>query len=586
MAYRWLRNPKVMIFFPLLLALALVIACGDDDTATPPSAVPTSSVPTVVPTTTLIPPPPAPSGTLRVMIGEFGRAAWSPETQTAGQTGVSDTTFAETLWVNTPAPENQRAGQLLESWSVSDDGTVWTLNLRQGIPFHFGYGEFTADDVIFNFTNAVQEGTTVGRANILKALYFAEGGGITKVDDHTLIIDSVVPKFDFAAEISNATNTGMGMGMLSKAYYDDVGPERAPFAQAVGTGPWRNREFGQGVWKFDAVVDHWRKTPNFAELDYREIAEESTRLANFQTGNADTVQLSLESINTLKGEPGVKFKQVDAGGHLWLNLYGMQHEPPAADHIAPVDCTVAWVSCDADINSVEWENARKVREALNISIDRDLLLETLVQGNGTVSSLYDWLGFGGQLGSLADLNYDFDPPRARQLLAEAGFPNGFDIPMALTPRPYPGVIEAGEAIAVMWQDIGITTTQMAMPYSAFRSHNFDRDYVGVNTHASGISGDPASKVGGCLWSGCDGFNYGWAHPITSAMITDIQNTFDDTERFAKMRELSTFFFEQSVTIPTLNVAIIWPLGPQIDTWDFWCCAASYPSRLEYVPHRQ
>jgi peptide/nickel transport system substrate-binding protein len=584
MAFSWLKNPKAWIFFPLLIALALVIACGDDDQSSSGSSSGTSAVPTAVPAATDVPPPAPPSGTLRIIIEAYGQAAWTPETQAAGMTGVSDTTFAETLWVKTPAPDNQFAGQLLESWSISPDNTVWTLNLQKNVPFHFGYGEFTVDDVLFNWETAVKEGTTVGRAGILKKLYFAEGGGATKVDDYTLTVDSVVPKFDFAAEITSATASGMGMGMLSKAYYDAIGPESAPYTQAVGTGPWRSRSFGQGVWLFDAMPDHWRKTPNFAELDYREIAEESTRLANYETGNADTVQLSLESINTLRANPANKFMEIDAGGHLWINMWGNQYEPPVADHIAPVDCTVPWVSCDPDMASVAWENARKVREALNISIDRDLLVETLVDGNGSPSSHYDWLGFGGQMGSLADLTYDFDPARARQLLADAGYADGFAIEFALVPRPYAGTIEAGEAIAVMWEDIGITNTQFDAPLSGFRSHFFDRDWVGFSTHASGISGDPASKVGGCLWSMCDGFNYGWSHPVTSAMILEISNTFDDTERFAKMRELSTFFFEQSVTIPTMNVATVWPVSPRIEPWDFWCCAAIVPSRLEYVEH--
>jgi peptide/nickel transport system substrate-binding protein len=499
-------------------------------------------------------------------------------------TSVSDTTFAEAPWHN--SVDGELTGLLVESWSISDDGTEWTLNLRQGVPFHHGYGEFTADDLIFNMTNSQMEGTTVGRGPVIRRNWHAEGGGMTKVDDHTIVVDTVIPQYDFTWQSTTGAEAGYGMGMLSKAYYDEVGPERAPFVQAVGTAPWRSESFSGGVWKFDAVEDHWRKTPNFAELDYREIAEESTRLANFQTGNADTVQLDLQSIATLKaaGDPDVKFIQVDTGGSLWLNIYGLQYVDQP--WIPAQDCSVAWLSCDGDINSVEWENARKVREAMNIAIDRDLLVETLVGGNGIPSSHYDWLGFGGQLGLLADLNYEFNPARARQLLAEAGFANGFDIPLALTPRPYPAVIEAGEAIAVMWEDIGITTTQTAMPYSAFRSHNFDRDYSGLNTHASGISGDPASRFAGCHWQSCDGFNYGFAHPITDPMIVDIRAAFDETDRYEKLRELSKFMFEQSVTIPIMNVAVVWPLGPQIEPWDFWCCAALIPSRLEYVPHSQ
>ena len=199
MTYHWLWNPKALIIFPLVLLLGLIAACGDDDTPAPvvqkeivevtkvvteqvevikEVVVEKEIVPTAVPTAMAPPPPPPPpSGTLRVIVEEYGRAAWSPETQTTGMTGVSDTTFAETVWVKTPAPDNQLQGLLLESWSTSEDSTVWTLNFHQGVPYHFNFGEFTVDDFIFNLTNAVQEGTTVGRAGNIKRLFLCRGRG-------------------------------------------------------------------------------------------------------------------------------------------------------------------------------------------------------------------------------------------------------------------------------------------------------------------------------------------------------------------------------------------------------------------------
>ena len=294
MTFHWLWNPKALIIFPLVLLLGLVAACGDDDTPVPvptqpqattvtgpttaaptamaptamaptamaptamaptamaPTAMaPTAMAPTAAPTA-MAPPPAGPTGTLRVIVEEFGRAAWSPFTQTAGMTSVSDTTFAEPLW-HLPPPGGAITGLLLESWEVSDDGTLWTLNLRQDIPFHFNFGEITTDDIIFNLEDAIREGTSVGRQQILIDNWFAEGGGMTKINDHTLVVDTVEPKFDFTWELSQSQNPGYGLGILSKAYHDSVGPERAPFVQAVGTGPWRSREFSGGVWKFDAV---------------------------------------------------------------------------------------------------------------------------------------------------------------------------------------------------------------------------------------------------------------------------------------------------------------------------------------------
>ena len=605
MAYHWLWNAKALIIFPLVLLLGLIAACGDDDTPAPvvqkeivevtkvvteevikikEVVVERVVVPTAVPTAMAPPPPPPPSGTLRVIVEEYGRAAWSPFTQTAGMTSVSDTTFAEPLW-HLPPPAGTIQGLLLESWEISEDGTTWVLNLRQDIPFHFNFGDVTTDDIIFNLEDAIREGTSVGRQQILINNWFAEGGGMTKIDDQTLVVNTVEPKFDFTWELSQSQNPGYGLGILSKAYHDSVGPERAPFAQAVGTGPWRSREFGGGVWKFDAVEDHWRKTPNFAELDYREIAEESTRVANFQAGHTDTVQLNTESVEVLKSsDPNLEVLKFNVGGNVWINIHGLQYvEQP---WIPAQDCSVAYVSCNSDINSVEWENARKVREAMNISIDRELLVETLLRGNGSVAHHYGWTGFDAQLGELADLTYDFDPARARQLLVEAGFPNGFEVNMSLTPRPYPGTTEGGEAVAIMWEEIGITTVQQNITMGAFRGHFPGRDYVGLNTHASAVGPEPQSRLTACLWRSCDGFSYGWSHPITDALIDTMDATFDTEERFQASRDVSRFLFEQSATIPLLNTGASWPISDQVQPWDWNCCIASYPSRLEYVEHAQ
>ena len=604
MTYHWLWNPKALIIFPLVLLLGLIAACGDDDTPAPVvqkeivevTKVVTQTeevikevvvekivVPTAVPTAMAPPPPPPPSGTLRVIVEEYGRAAWSPETQTAGMTSVSDTTFAEAPWHN--SVDGVLTGLLVESWEVSEDGTVWSLDLRQGVPFHHGYGEFTADDLIFNMTNSSIEGTTVGRAPVIRRNWLNPEGGMTKINDYKIIVDTVIPQYDFTWQSTTGAEAGYGMGMLSKAYYDDVGKERAPFEQAVGTAPWRSEEFGGGVWKFDAVQDHWRKTPNFAELDYREILEESTRLANYLAGQADIVALGLESVASVQsGDPNVEVLKFDTGGQDFLLIHGNQYvdQPWVGDR----DCTVAFLSCNADMNSVEWENARKVREAMNISIDRDLLVETILAGNGLASHHYGWTGFESEYGDIADLTYDFDPARARQLLTDAGYPNGFDIEFSLTPRPYPGVIDAGLAVSVMWEDVGINVTQQSLTFSAFRHHGPGRSYTGVNTHATAIGPEPASRFISCLWRSCDGFSYGWAHATTDPLVEEIIGAFERPDRMQAVRNLSRVLFEQNAVIPLMNVALVWPLSDQIEPWDWYCCIPSYPTRLEYVEHAQ
>ena len=116
-----------------------------------------------------------------------------------------------------------------------------------------------------------------------------------------------------------------------------------------------------------------------------------------------------------------------------------------------------------DINSEEWEQARKVCEALSIAIDRELIVETLLGGEGSAQPLWMW---ENQIRNLdEDLRtIPFDPERAQQLLAEAGYPDGFDITLPASIRNVAAEVEACEAISEMWEEIGINTTIQRVPY--------------------------------------------------------------------------------------------------------------------------
>ena len=157
--------------------------------------------------------------------------------------------------------------------------------------------------------------------------------------------------------------------------------------QLVGTGPWEMVENTTGQsWKFKAVEDHYRKTPFFAEMTFFEIPEESTRIANFQTGKIDTFGASPDTIPILADIPDTKFMSQAGVSESHIGLYGQYYiEPANGEDPLPAynPDELPWVSSDPDPDSAEWERARKVREALAISIDRDLLREELLHGEGT-----------------------------------------------------------------------------------------------------------------------------------------------------------------------------------------------------------
>ncbi len=640
MAFRSFR--KTALFGVIALALALVVACGAAEETVPepepasqpqaqaqtqpsapsepaaapaaessaPAAEPTGSsqlatsqsapAPTAAPRpagrSTLVPTPtPAPvvevmeetptAGVLNIGYSQLGPPKFIPKLSGSPQTSINISVLWESMWHSDS--NGNVIPRLVKEWSVSDDGNVWTLHLEENIPFHKGKGNMTAQDMIWSMDNIVSEGTVSGRLAQRQTIFYAEGGGMTAVDDHTLQVDTTAngPRFDLTWYSTSALLTG-ALPIMSQAHFESLGEERAGVEDPIGTGPWQHVEHKTSeVWKLEAVQDHWRKTPNFAELNIWEIAEESTRIANFQAGKMDSIHMSLESLPVLEQVEGVKFLRLPGGGQTHINIHGQMYiDRP--DLGTPRNSSLPWISSNPDLNSVEWEQARKVREAMSIAIDRELIVETLLGGAGEVNSTFGWMGHEARLNELQDtLVYEYNPERAKQLLEEAGYGDGFDIVMALTTRPFPGTVQMGEVACVMWEEIGIRCAQERSQMSAFRPKFVDRSHEGVNTHGVGPLPEPLVTYSSSLVA-AGVINYGIEHPWLDAKIAEAMETFDDEQRFALQREVAQWVFDNAVILPMYKVNWIFPLGPNVDTWEMACCDARVLFDLEYAPHRR
>jgi peptide/nickel transport system substrate-binding protein len=249
---------------------------------------------------------------------------------------------------------------------------------------------------------------------------------------------------------------------------------------------------------------------------------------------------------------------------------------------------LVFVSCDADVNSAEWDRARKVRLALAISIDRDKLVNNLAAGEGAP---YYLRGFTGghvaraQSLGLDQLVWEFDPERARELLAEAGLPNGFTIDFALPLRPgAAGAIVAGEAIAAMWQDIGVESNLAKLPMSEYRGGYVRRSNVGVNAHNGNPPIEPL-RTYTSVFNSANSLNFGFEHPEFQAIMDEARTLVDDDARWDAIGEMTRFIFDNVMSIPVYTQNEVWPLGPNIGRWDPLPRVYAWLSNWEDVPHR-
>ena len=571
----WLKNPKLIILGPLALLLTAILACGSSATATPiPSKGDTgaSAAPTAVPAPTAAPTKApdvmaTPSGTMNVGQKELGPYFGSPLLSGNPQ-----------IFINNAAPITESLGMyafdsnavkpmLAESWDISPDGQIWTYHIRKGVEFHKGYGEMTVEDVIFSY-DQLANSEKHPRASNAKKIFFAENGSQSTPDDHTWVVDSGDPFSDVPIFELLGTPRATQVWIVSKKQFDEKGEEEHN-RNTAATGPWEIDDWKTGeYWKLKAVENHWRQTPYFAELMQWEIPEESARVAGFKTGNLDTFVMALDSISEVETVAGVRLMQVPDAGQAGLNIYGQTYVPARDGGGEPwpnYNTDLPWVSPNSDTDSPEWETARKVREALSIAIDRQTIIDELLLGYGHPLALRDW-GGPDEKRLPDDMVWDFDPDRAKSLLADAGYPDGFGLTLSPALRGAPSEVEACEAVAQYWDDIGIDVNFQNVPYGTLRPTLVARTYEGFSCHSVSIRLAPVQGYANYLNDSV--FSYGTEHPFLEEKIPVVQGTTDRSEREALELEVARWQFDNVFGETGLYVFDnVWPVGPNIAPWD-------------------
>ena len=486
--------------------------------------------------------------------------------RTAPEIGFVGTTSGEP--VLKLSGDQEVVPQLISEWSLDDSGSVWTLKLREDVEFHRDWGNMTSDDVIFSLQEISGEDSVSSWAGTAREYLAVEGGGITKVDDYALSVDLVAPKrgfLDFLIQPAFIVN--------SKSVFDSLGREAAG-PLGIGTGPWQYEEESlHEYWRFSALQDHYRKAPEFAELVFWQIPEENTRLAGFLTGNLDTFLMNFDSKPSLDKVPGIQYMAIPNGTTQHLGLHpnhyvGMgeadfeERRPGAFNCLKDDACP--WVSPNSDINSPEWERARKVREAMLISVDRQAIVDSFLDGEGLPQSLWTWENALHRLPPKYR-EWEFNPDRARQLLAEAGYEDGFDMTVTASTRGVAGEHASCEAVAEYFEDIGIRTQIDRVPQTVIGPKLNARSYVGLNCHGTGGRASPATIMH-IIYGSDSGFSAGFDHPIMDDLIDQMNAAVDAEIHWAKLNEIAAFMYDNAMDSGLYSVNLLFPLGPNVVAW--------------------
>lgn len=344
---------------------------------------------------------------------------------------------------------------LVESWTVIEP-KVWEFKLRQGVKFHDG-SALTAEDVKFS----------IERARDLDAprtfrTYLKDVTDVTVVDDLTFRVTTKEPSAILIPNLST-------FGVVKKAVAE--GATEADFnggKAAIGTGPYRWIKWtpGEGV-KLEAFNDYWGGKPNFERVDYRFIANDSTRTAALLSGDVQMVDdVPPALVKRLQSEKAV---EVVSGTSYMLNYVGldMHHDVPL--FVSGPNGEKLTANPFRDV---------RVRKALTMAINRQLIADRIMGGLATPAGQFVPKGMVGHIDGVEAAAYD--PEGAKKLLAEAGFPDGFRLTIHCTNDRYTNDAKVCEAIGQMLTVAGVKTEVQTLPSSVF----FDRATSG------GPNGEP------------------------------------------------------------------------------------------------
>jgi ABC-type transport system substrate-binding protein len=391
----------------------------------------------------------AQSDRLVVAVGQ-----WGIETPFAWRSSQSE----KTLWDCVHDPLIQRDTKTFEyrpglatEWKPSNELRTWTFKLRPGVKFHEGWGEMTAEDVKFTVEQNRRPDVPGGSAPFFR-------GQLDRIETPDKL--TVVMHFKNRVwEVPSHFTQFVGyQNITSKKYLEKVGEDKAAL-HPIGTGPWRHVEGKQGDYhRFEAVADHWRKPPAFKELVIRRIPDPATRLTGLRAGEIDIGQVFGDYLDQAR-RAGLRIHETANALCHWVVLHG-QTTPDREDYCP----TCPWAGDPKDKKSLE--NARKVRLALNLAVNKKAIIGGLWKGTGAESPFSYWYYPFNKGFSTGWKIPPYDPAQARKLLAEAGHGGGFEVrvnPMVMTyALDGPDVMEA---VALDWEKIGIKVRRVPEAFS-------------------------------------------------------------------------------------------------------------------------
>ncbi|HXH08382.1 MAG TPA: ABC transporter substrate-binding protein [Alphaproteobacteria bacterium] len=422
-----------------------------------------------------------------------------------------------------PMPDNPMVPSLAESWTESADHLTYEFKLREGLRFHNG-DPFTAEDVKFSFSRY--------KSKILHERVRE----VEIVDPHRVRFHLHRPWPDFMTFYGTmATAAGW---IVPKKYIEQVGDDGFR-KHPIGLGPYKFVSHTPGVGLVvEAYEGYWRKLPHVKRIVFKSVVDASTRMAMLKKGEVDVAYyLDAAHAEEVKRDP--KLRLAFSGG---IGIPAVNFLEGQWDRKSP------------------WHD-RRVRLAANYAIDRQAIseAETLGASIPTGSIIPREFEF-----ALPIEPYPYDPVKAKQLLAEAGYPNGFD---AGDLTPGPPFFARGEMVANYLAAVGIRTRLRMMERAAFQAAQNAKQLRGLAILGSGRYGNAATRIEEAVVS-TGTFAWG-GYPDLDELFRQQDVETDRSKREAILHKIQQLMHERVMFAPLF--VFVWPsgIGPRVEESGLW-----------------
>lgn len=440
--------------------------------------------------------------------------------------------------------------ELAESWRAIDE-TTWEFKLRKGVKFHDGT-EFTAQDFVYTVCRI----PNVANSPSSFTVYTKGIAGIEAPDPHTLIIKTGKPYPLLPVELStfgiiSAKATGGEAVTFDKAGCKaDSWPTTQAFNDGslmIGTGPFKHKSYTKGDRQvLERNPDYWGPQAAWDTVVFRPITSDGPRVAALLAGDVDMIESPpVQDIERLKSAPNVSLAQAQSNRVIYLAL-GVQDTPPT-------------------ITGTDGKNPLKdpkVRKALSLAVDRDAIVKRIMMGVAEPANQYLPAGF---YGNNPGVTVATDANKAKQLLAEAGYPKGFQLTLGTPNDRYINDDKVAQAVAQMFTRIGVQTQVDATTANVFFSKRNKQEYSVFLAGWGADSGEMSSPLKALIATPIKEKGYGttnytsYSDPELDGMLDTALATVDDAKREKLLQAAVKRAVDADIIIPLHYEVTVWAM---------------------------